>query len=151
MDRLQLPICYGVQAKTISSKDDKGKDVLLHNPAYSQWVARYQTVLGYLPSSLSKETLVTVATCVCAANAWSELSKLYSLQAWARTVNKRIALATTEKNQLDVTEFYGKMRSLADDMVSTGAPLRDDEFMSCILAGLDEDYNSGVLCGRHAH
>jgi hypothetical protein len=25
--------------KTIYTKDDKGNDVLLHNPAYSQWVA----------------------------------------------------------------------------------------------------------------
>jgi hypothetical protein len=64
--------------KTISGKDDKGKDVLLHKQAYSQWVARDQAVLGYLLSSLSRETLVTVATCICATDAWSDLSKLYS-------------------------------------------------------------------------
>jgi hypothetical protein len=26
-------------SKQITSKDDKGQDVILHNPAYSQWVA----------------------------------------------------------------------------------------------------------------
>jgi hypothetical protein len=128
--------------KTVTSKDDKGQDVVLHNPAYSQWVARDQAVLGYILSSLSRETLVLVATCICAADVWSELSKFYSSQVRARTVNMRIALTTTKKNQLSIAEFYGKMRSLADDMASIGTPLRDDELVSYILAGLDEDYNS---------
>jgi hypothetical protein len=66
--------------KTVTSKDDKGQDVVLHNPAYSQWVARDQVVLGYILSSLSRETLVLVATCICAADVWSELSKFYSSQ-----------------------------------------------------------------------
>jgi hypothetical protein len=125
-------------SKIITSKDDKGQVVEEHNPAYSQWVARDQAVLGYLLSSLTRETLVTVVTCTCAADVWSELSKLYSSQARARTVNTRIALATTRKNKLSVTEYYSKMRSLADDMASTGTALRDDEFVSYILAGLDK-------------
>jgi hypothetical protein len=51
-------------------------------------------------------------------------------------------LATTKKNQLSIAEYYSKMCSLADDMASTGTPLRDDELVSYILTGLDEDYNS---------
>jgi hypothetical protein len=129
-------------SKIITSKDDKGQVVEEHNPAYSQWVARDQVVLSYLLSSLTRETLVTVTMCTHAADVWSELSNLYSSQACARTVNTRIALATTRKNQLSVTEYYSKMRSLADDMASTGTALRDDEFVSYILAELDEDYNS---------
>jgi hypothetical protein len=57
-------------------------------------------------------------------------------------VNTCIALVTTKKNQLSIAEFYNKMCSLADDMASTGTPLRDDELGSYILASLDEDYNS---------
>jgi hypothetical protein len=126
-------------SKIITSKDHKGQVVEEHNPAYSQWVARDQVVLGYLLSSLTRETLVTVTMCTHAADVWSEMSNLYSSQACARTVNTRIALATTRKNQLSVTEYYSKMRYLADDMASIGTALRDDEFVS---AELDEDYNS---------
>jgi hypothetical protein len=50
---------------------------------------------------------------------WSDLSKLYSSQARARTMNMRIALAMTRQNQLSITKYYSKMRSLADDMAST--------------------------------
>jgi hypothetical protein len=67
-------------AKTILSKDDKGQQVHLHNPNYSQWIARDQAILGYLLSSLSRETLVSIATCIRAADVWKEPSKLYSSQ-----------------------------------------------------------------------
>jgi hypothetical protein len=76
--------------------------------------------------------------CTHSADVWSELSKLYSSQAHAHTVNTRIVLATTRKNQLSIVEYYSKMRYLIDNMVSTGTALRDDEFVSYILVGLDQ-------------
>jgi hypothetical protein len=128
--------------KTLLTRDDKGNDVHQHNPAYSQWVAHDQAILGYLLSLLTSETLVTVATSTRMADSWSELSKLYSSQTRARTVNTRIALMTSKKLQLSVSDYYNKMWSLADDMASSGTPLRNDELVSYILARLDEDYNS---------
>jgi hypothetical protein len=76
------------------------------------------------------------------ADVWSELFKLYSSHVRARTVTTRIALATTRKNQLSIAEYYSKMQTLADNMMSIGSALRDDEFVSYILTGLDEDYNA---------
>jgi hypothetical protein len=137
-----LTVTEKAPPKTLLTKDDKGNGMHQHNPAYSQWVTRDQAVLGYLLSSLTRETLVTVATSTRASEAWSELSKLYSSQTRARTVNTRIALTMTKKLQLSVADYYNKMRSLADDMAFSGTPLRDDELVSYILAGLDEDYNS---------
>jgi hypothetical protein len=99
-------------------------------------------ILGYLLSSLTRETLVTITTCTRVADVWSELFKLYSSHVRARTVTTRIALATTRKNQLSIAEYYSKMQTLADNMMSIGSALRDDEFVSYILAGLDEDYNA---------
>jgi hypothetical protein len=54
-------------SKIIASKD-KGQVVEQHNPAYSQWVPHDQVVLGYLLSSFTRVTLVTVATCTRAAD-----------------------------------------------------------------------------------
>jgi hypothetical protein len=86
--------------------------------------------------------VVTVATCTHVTDVWRELSKLYSSQALVCTVNTHIALATIKKHRLSAAEYYGKMRSLADDMASIDMPSLDDELVSSILAGLDEDYNS---------
>jgi hypothetical protein len=56
-------------------------------------------------------------------------------------VNTRIALATTKKNQLSVSDYYIKMSAYADELATSGTPLCDDEFVAYLLAGLDEDYN----------
>jgi hypothetical protein len=60
----------------------------------------------------------------------------------ARSVNTRITLASTRKNQLLVSDYYAKMSQLADDLTTSGTLLHDDEFIAYLLAGLDEDYNS---------
>jgi hypothetical protein len=111
------------------------------NPAYTSWVARDQAVLGYLLSSLTRETLLHVSRCTMASQAWGTLAKLYSSQTRARSVNTRIALATTKKNQLSVFDYYTKMSQLADDLTASGALLHDDELIAYLLAGLDEAYN----------
>jgi hypothetical protein len=48
------------------------------NPAYTLWVARDQAVLGYLLSSLMRETLLHVSRCTTVEQAWSTLANLYS-------------------------------------------------------------------------
>jgi hypothetical protein len=53
----------------------------------------------------------------------------------------RIALATTKKNHLSVSDCYAKMCTYADELAASGAPLRDDELVAYILAGLNEDFN----------
>jgi hypothetical protein len=52
-----------------------------------------------------------------------------------------IALTTTKKNQLSVTDYYAKMTHYADELAVSGAPLHDDELVAYILAGLEDDYN----------
>ena len=65
---------------------------------------------------------------------------MFSSMTRARSVNTRIALANTRKGDMTVTEYVGKMRSLADEMMFSGKPLDDEELISYILAGL-EYYN----------
>jgi hypothetical protein len=57
------------------------------------------------------------------AHAWSTLVDLYSSQTRAHSVNTRIALATTKKNQWSVLDYYAKMCQLTDDLAASGAPL----------------------------
>jgi hypothetical protein len=118
------------------------KSVKQRNPAYTAWMVRDQVVLGYLYSLLTRETLMHVLRCTSSAQAWRMLTDLYMSQSIARAINTRIALAMTKKLHLSVTDYYAKMCHYANELVATGAPLRDDELVAYILAGLDEDYNS---------
>jgi hypothetical protein len=40
-----------------------------------------------------------------------------------------------------VSDYYSNMRVYANELAASGAPLRDDEMVMYLLAGLDEDYN----------
>jgi hypothetical protein len=110
------------------------------NPAYMAYVAKNQYVLCYILSTLTRKTLMHVSRCTTSTTAWSALATLYSLQTHERSVNTRIALATT-KNQSSVTYYFTKMSTFADDLTASGTPLHDDEFIAYLLAGLDEEYN----------
>lgn len=53
-------------------EDDKAKaKIKIDNPAYEEWFAADQQVLGFLFSSLSREILSQVATATTAAEAWT--------------------------------------------------------------------------------
>jgi hypothetical protein len=41
-----------------------------------------------------------------------------------------------------MSDYYDKMCHYADELAASGTALRDDELVSYLLAGLDEDYNS---------
>jgi hypothetical protein len=57
-----------------------------------------------------------------------------------------MALATSRKGSSSAVEYVSKMKSLADDMASTGRKkLNDEELISYVLAGLDYEYNSWSL------
>jgi hypothetical protein len=55
-----------------------------------------------------------------------------------------MALATTQKGNMSISEYIAKMKSFADEMASAGKSLEDEELVSYILVGLDFDYNSVV-------
>lgn len=111
------------------------------NPAYGRWIACDQAVLGYLLSSLSREVLSSVVNCSTSASVWTTLSEMYSSHSCARKVNTRIALATTKKGVSSVAKYFAKMRGFADELGAAGKPLDDEEFVSFLLTGLDEDFN----------
>lgn len=52
-----------------------------------------------------------------------------------------LALATTQKGNMYVVEYVGKMQALGDEMATTGRPLDDAELVEYILTSLDLDFN----------
>jgi hypothetical protein len=65
-------------------------------------------------------------------------------QSRARSINTRIALTTTKKGDMTMSEYFTKMKSLADDMAAAGKPLDDEKLIGHILTGLNEVHNPVV-------
>jgi hypothetical protein len=112
------------------------------NPEYVALLARDQTLLGYLLSFLTRDVLMGVTTASSVAAAWSALEGMFGFPTRARTVNTHIALATMKKGTATMVEYYSKMKSYTDEMVSSGQPLGNEELIAYILTGMDEEcYN----------
>jgi hypothetical protein len=62
----------------ITTKDDKGKDVIIPNPAYACWFAQDQTVLGYLLRNMTREVLIQVAGLESSAKVWASVTEMFS-------------------------------------------------------------------------
>jgi hypothetical protein len=95
----------------IPNKSD-GKTTEDINPEFIRWTALEQQVLGFLMTTMTLE----VMCCTTPKDVWSLLEQTYVSQSRTRTVNTRIALATTRKGNMVVSEYITKMKSLADEM-----------------------------------
>jgi hypothetical protein len=130
-------------AKMIVIKDGDSSTVK-SNPDYLHWVTRDHALLGYL-FSLTREVLQGVTMLTSSVAVWNALEEMYASHTRARNVNTRIALATTHKGASTMADYFNKMKGHADEMDATGQTLGDEEFVSYVLMGLDEEiYNSFV-------
>lgn len=120
--------------------DDDAK-VPVANPEYTTWVAKDRTVLSYLLTNLSKEILGHVNTEITARGTWVAIEALFVLQSRAKIISTRMALATTSKGTTTISEYFAKMKVLANDITTAGHRLEDEKLVSYILTGLDLDFD----------
>jgi hypothetical protein len=75
---------------------------------------------------------------------WDKLDGLYAAQSRVSAMQLRMQLATLKKQDLSATDYFNRVKNLADNLTAIGAPLRDDEVVAYILTGLPEEYDSLV-------
>jgi hypothetical protein len=67
-----------------------------------------------------------------ARDAWVAIDNIFASQSRTRAISTRLALATVRKGNSSVADYFGKMKTLADEMASAGKRL---EFL-VVPAGL---------------
>jgi hypothetical protein len=95
-------------------------------------------VLSFLLNSLSKETLGQMPTTVRSAKeAWVAIEVMHASASRARVISTRMSLMMATKGGSTISEYFAKMKSLADEMASAGKKIEDNELVSYVLSGLD--------------
>lgn len=122
----------------------KKEDPPIENPKFEKWMAKDQQVLSYLLHSISPEIAAQITSAKTATAAWAVIQGLNASQSRARIISTRMALATASKGTSTISEYFVKMKSLADEMASVGHKLEDEELVSYILTGLDLEFNPVV-------
>jgi hypothetical protein len=122
--------------------DDKKTE--MPNPEFAIYVAKQQHVLNFLFSSLSREMLELVSIFSTPEEVWENLVVMASSQSRARVINTRMTLSTTQKGNLTISQYIGKMKALVDNIAPACKKLDDEELVGYILAGLDSDFDSVI-------
>jgi hypothetical protein len=140
-----IPIVRG--AHLFRYLDGTAPEPVRNDSTHAVWIEQDQQLLSFInasQASLSQDVLSHVATCTTSATVWKEISAMFSSQSRERTIQLCTRLSTTCKGEQSVVAYYNKMIDFADEMVAAGKPLEDEDFISYVLGGLDQDYNSFI-------
>ena len=102
-------------------------------------------VLGYLMRNMSREVLTQMVGQSSSVSAWKTVMEMFSSQSKARVVQLRTKLNQTRKENKTAEVYFNQIKALADEMAAARKPLDNDDVISYVLAGLqDEAYNGFV-------
>jgi hypothetical protein len=119
-----------------------GAAATITNPEYYIWHQHDQSILSAIVSSLSEGVIGMVVLATTSREAWEVLEGSFATQSTARVMQIRGALSKMKKLDSTASEFFNKVKALADLLDSIGQPLRPEEFNSYLLARLDKDYDA---------
>jgi hypothetical protein len=127
-------------------KPDDTDEAPVANPDYATWVAKEQTVLSYILTNLSKEILGHVNTEVTARGAWRTIEALFASQSRAKIISTRMALTSATKGTSSISEYFTKIKGLADEMAAAGRKAEDEDehvYMTCLTPSLNLSHYGG--------
>lgn len=136
-----------VPAETIVTTTGEGAErqtVETVNPDYATWYVRDQTVLGCILATVTEDILAHIMSAPTSRQAWTILERMFASRTRARAIQTRAQLAVAKKKGTPAADYFRHMKTLADSLAAIGQPLREDEIIAYILAGLGPDYDSLV-------
>jgi hypothetical protein len=80
-----------------------------------------------------------------ARGTWTTLERMFASTSHARAMLIRMELATIQKKDLSITEYFRKVKRLGDTLAAIGKKLEDDELIAYMLQGLGSEYDSLVM------
>ncbi|KAG8076197.1 hypothetical protein GUJ93_ZPchr0006g45235 [Zizania palustris] len=90
---------------------------------------------------MTKEVLRDVVTAASSREVRDSLHKKFASSTKARMIQIHVELVNAKKRDLSTTDFFCKIIALATELAATNKPLRDDETLAYLFAGLPVEYD----------
>ncbi|XP_031273192.1 uncharacterized protein LOC116131351 [Pistacia vera] len=114
------------------------------NPAFEIWETQDNLILSCINASLTDDVLMQVAHCTTSYEVWTSLHTAFATQSKAKAIQVRSQLATARKTTQSITYYFMYVKTLSDDFAMAGQPLKCDEIITYLLAGLGPEYDALV-------
>jgi hypothetical protein len=97
-------------------------------------------ILSALISSLTKNILAYVVKCTTSREVWLTLERMFTAHSRACTMNIHYQLSTLKKGDSSISGYFHKFTGLVDTLAAIDQPLKQEEQISFLLAGLGSEY-----------
>ena len=95
-------------------------------------------------SSMVDNVLIMVINCESSLELWEMLGQIFMSQSKARFLPLKMQIQSTKKGSLSVSDYFNKMKKIADSLAIGGNALSSNELIMHLLTGLDDSYESLV-------
>ncbi|KAH9750213.1 retrovirus-related pol polyprotein from transposon RE1 [Citrus sinensis] len=120
--------------------DDELRSV--ENPEFITWRSQDHVLFGWLLSSMSEGIISLVFNLETSLEVWKAIKVQFGSQSKSRLLHLRYMMNSTRKDDMKITDYFIKMKNIADNMAAPGSALSSDDLILHVLSGLGPDYNS---------
>ncbi|KAL9457898.1 hypothetical protein AB3S75_006858 [Citrus x aurantiifolia] len=114
------------------------------NSDYIDWKKADKLLQSWMLSSMVDNVLIMVVDCDTSLEIWEKLAEMFMSQSKARYMPLKMQIQTTKKGAMSVSDYFNKMKKIADSLAIGGNPLASTDFIMHLLTGLDDNYESLV-------
>ncbi|XP_015168003.1 uncharacterized protein [Solanum tuberosum] len=112
----------------------------IENTAFVSWYRQDQLIQNAILASVDPNLATTVVAASTSQAAWDALHTAYANKSQTRIFSLHDRLAHLAKETLHVADYLHQVRSLCDELATSGAPVSNEELIVKILTGLGPEF-----------
>ncbi|KAK2447644.1 hypothetical protein QL285_006983 [Trifolium repens] len=115
------------------------------NPAFEEWQANDQRLLGWMLNSMTTEIATQLLHCETSKQLWDEAQSLAGAHTRSQIIYLKSEFHSIRKGEMKMEDYLIKMKNLADKLKLAGNPISTSDMIIQTLNGLDSEYNPVVV------
>ena len=96
-------------------------------------------------SSINLEILSLVVNSETSLDLWISLEQQFGSETFAKKVHLKMMLNNLKKGLMSMTDFFGKLKTITDELAITGNPISSLNFITHLISGLGQPYYPVVV------
>ena len=114
------------------------------NAAYTVWYKKDQALLGLILSSISPNLVASFYGQNTSKQVWNALKIKFLNQSRSHIAHMRRQLQTITQGSKNCSAYLEDAKSITDQLAAAGKIIDDQDLISFILGGLNQEYNSFI-------
>ena len=108
------------------------------------WLSQDEFIKQLMYTSISEEVMNQLVGCNTSFESWKALEDLYASPSKSRILQLQIQLHNAKKADSTMTEFFSKVKKIADQLGAAGQSISEKVQIRVLLAGVGNEYDSIV-------